>query len=284
MKFAGMMRVKNEGRWIGEVIESILPLCDAVYVMDDHSDDDTREIADGFPGVTVLPSPFSNFNESRDKNWLLECVTLNRPDWILCVDGDEVLERRGPDIIRDTVATTECHAYSLKIEYLWNDRQTVRVDRVYGDFWRPSLFRPFYPRPGIPDDLKLLEEFRFMSTPFGRKVDGHEPNFHCSSVPQRLLAGHQRCPARLKHYGYMSRTDRVRKLDFYTSKDWNNAAEDRYRHMVQGDGATLDELPLTKGMLQAGRLSVNDVREMLDVPSDKYLVHAGPIKLVPFQE
>lgn len=276
-----MLRVKNEARWISEVLRSIRPLCESIFVMDDHSTDNTVDICAATPGVTVLRSPFDTFNESRDKNWLLEKVMATSPDWVLAVDGDEVLEPNGPQIIRDHVETASCLAYSLKIEYLWGDEHTVRSDRVYGEFWRPSLFKPFVPRPGVPDDLKLLEEFKFMSTPFGRKKNGNEPNFHCSSVPQRLLHGHQRCPARLKHYGYMLREDRVRKLDFYTSLDWKNAAEDSYRHMVQGDGATLDELPLTRALLAAGELKPRDVQYMLDVPRDAYLLHAGPIQLKP---
>lgn len=323
-----MLRVKNEARWISEVLQSIRPLCESIFVMDDHSTDNTVEICEAIPGVTVLRSPFDTFNEARDKNWLYQEIARltggqlhvtgvggppdvlrsifsslppscyedrgggvavfklwacgpDSPHWILAIDGDEVLEPNGPQIIRDCVTAATCSAYSLKIEYLWGDAHTVRSDRVYGEFWRPSLFKPFIPRPGVPDDITLLPEFRFMSTPFGRKKNGQQPNFHCSSVPQRLLHGHQRCPARLKHYGYMLREDRVRKLDFYTSLDWKNAAEDSYRHMVQGDSPTLDELPLTRELLSAGELKPRDVQYMLDVPPNAYLLHAGPIQLKP---
>ncbi len=272
-EFVGMLRIKNEGRWIGEVIESILPLCSEIFVMDDHSTDDTVKILRRYPQVRVYHSPFTTFNESRDKNWLYDQITAAvDAKWILAIDGDEVLELKGPAIIRETIAANPDQvAFKLKIAFLWNDPGTVRVDRIYDFFYRPSLFQPF--NPG----------HRFLTTPFGRK----NGNLHCSSVPQRLVhEAHvgQLCHARLKHYGYIDRTDRVRKLDWYNSIDWKNAAEDMYRHMCQGDNPTLDELPLVRELLAAGEITQSDVQYMLDVPPHARLVHAGPIELRPYVE
>jgi glycosyltransferase involved in cell wall biosynthesis len=279
-----MLRVKNEAAQLEEVLNSIFPLCERVFVLDDHSTDNTVEICQRYSQVTVFNSQFDGMNEARDKNWLLDQILRTcQPDWILCIDGDEVLEAGGADIIRQTVNGSNCEAYSMEIAYLWNSPTTVRVDRVYGNFWRPSLFRPFHPDPNKPDQIKLCGDFRFMVTPFGRKVDGREPNLHCSSVPQRLLHGHQRCPVKLKHYGYMDRQERVRKLDFYTSIDWNNKAEDCYRHMTQGDGVKLEELPKTQELLKQGFITMKDVEFITDVPEDKVLVHAGPLELAPYE-
>lgn len=284
--FVGMMRIRNEARWIAEVMDAALLLCVRIYVMDDHSDDGTADICARYSEVTVLPSPFTaGFNEARDKNWLLDQIEAQcAAQWILCIDGDEVLERAGPRIIREHVEAHPCHAYSLKIVFLWNDRQTMRTDWVYGDFWRPSLFQPFHTDPDVPDSLKLLSETRFLTTPFGRRVDGNEPNLHCSSVPQRFLHGHQRLPARLKHLGYLHRADRVRKLDRYTGLDWLNRAEDCYRHMTQGDEPRIEELPTIQRLLAAGHLRQPDVDFLLNTPPEMRLVHAGPLTLQPFAE
>jgi glycosyltransferase involved in cell wall biosynthesis len=284
--FVGMLRIKNEERWIADVIESMLPLCEKLFIFDDHSTDSTREICRRYDAVTLYESPFQGIDESRDKNWLLDQIMSQCvPQWILCLDGDEVLEKRGPDIIRETcLADGSCQAYSLQIAFLWNDPHTVRVDRIYGDFWRPSLFRPFVPRENVPDDLKLVSEFRFMATPFGRKRGNDQPNLHCSSVPQRRLHGRKLCPTRIKHYGYMARADRVRKLDFYTSIDWLNRAEDCYRHMTQGDNATLEELPRVQQLLAEGLIGMADVQYITNVPPNAHLLHAGPIQVRPWDE
>lgn len=286
-KFVGMLRIHNESQWIAEVIESIQPLCDKIFILDDHSTDNTVEICMRYhPKVDVLPSHFSGLNESRDKNWLLDEITRRcKAEWILCIDGDEVMEPRGPEIIRQTIAAhPNTSSYVLKIAFLWNDHATWRVDRIYNDFWRPSLFRPFHEDPNKPDDRKLLSELRFMATPFGRAANGNEPNLHCSSVPQRFIHGCGLMPVRLKHYGYVKREWRVKKLDHYTSIDWKNDAEDCYRHMVQGDSVELHELPRVQQMLLAGTLTSRDVEYITNVPSDLRLVHAGPLQLAEWDE
>jgi hypothetical protein len=70
-QFVAMLRIRNEERWIQEVIRSTFHLCDRVFVLDDHSTDQTRSLARSVdPRVTVFDSPFKGLNESRDKNWL----------------------------------------------------------------------------------------------------------------------------------------------------------------------------------------------------------------------
>ena len=93
----GALRIKNEARWIGEVLERALALCSEVYVLDDHSTDETPAICQSFgERVRLMPSPFSGLDEARDKNFLLTRIVAARPDWVLWIDGDEVLERTGP--------------------------------------------------------------------------------------------------------------------------------------------------------------------------------------------
>jgi glycosyltransferase involved in cell wall biosynthesis len=300
IRFAAMLRIRNEARWIAEVLESIRPLCQRIFIMDDHSTDDTATICESFrlgadqhEQVTVLPSPFDGLNESRDKNWLYDQIMREcEPEWILCIDGDEVLEARGPEIIQDACIARAAgnfyhdriDSYKLKIAYLWNSRHVVRVDRIYDDFWRPSLFRPFVPDPDKPDDMLVAQEFRFKSTPWGHGVNGVNPNFHCSSVPQRRIHGAKMLPARLKHYGYMWREDRVKKLDYLTSVDWKNDAEDWYRHVCQGDYVVYTELPRVQEMLKNGVLTHADTERLRNVSASDVLVHAGPLRLEPWDE
>lgn len=291
-KFVAMLRIKNEEQWIAEVIESIRPLCDRIFIMDDHSTDRTRAVIRGFeakyyPGekVVLLDSPFEGLDESRDKNWLYDQIMrVCEPEWILCIDGDEVLEKNGPAMIRRFTQETEARAFALKIVFLWGDREHYRSDRIYNDFWRPSLFRPFHANPNSPDDVKILQELRFKSTPFGRVKDGASPNFHCSSVPQRYIHLNAIMPARLKHYGYMERAQRVKKLDWYTSIDWKNEAEDWYRHMCQGDSPMLGELPLISAMLREQVLNFEDLKRLLKVDPTERLLHAGPLEIKPWNE
>jgi len=298
IKFAAMLRVQNERRYIAQVLESIRPLCDRIYVMDDHSTDGTPLIVNQFKigwvgeheyETFLLPSPFIGLNEARDKNWLYDQILKDcEPEWILCIDGDEVLEADGPQLIREVVRRSSpfpiANSYRLKIEFFWNDEQHVRSDRIYSDFWRPSLFRPFIPDPLKPDNLKVAEEFRFKSTPFGRHVNSDQPNLHCSSVPQRRIHGAKCIPVRLKHYGYLDRAERVRKLDSYTSIDWKNEAEDWYRHICQGDDPQLSEMPKVQELAQRGEMTPSDLEWLLNNPASATLLHAGPLKLTEWKE
>lgn len=293
--YIGMLRVRNEARWLPEVLESILPLCSEVWVMDDHSTDNTRDICGRYyPQVRCMASPFTGLDEARDKNWLYDRILVScEPRWILCIDGDEVLEKMGPATIRHhcdladiaPLCEPSLDCFRLKIEYLWGDRDRVRTDRVYGDFWRPSLFCPFVPRIGVPDDMKLAADFRWKSTPFGRLRNGQTPNLHCSSVPQRRLAGARAIPVRLKHLGYMMREDRVKKFDYYTRIDWGNHAEDCYRHMIQGDSVQLSELPAVRELIREGCISAQEAADVLDstAPESK-LLHAGPLVIRKWDE
>ena len=230
-----MLRVRNEARWIARVIESLLPLCERVYVMDDHSTDDTAAICAQFPAVRLFPSPFEGLNEARDKDWLLSLIQQGGgADIVIAIDGDEVLEPGGQDKIRR--AATKGDAWSMQVLYLWDRDDQVRTDGVYSCMFRPSMFRLSAVTRG------------FKRTPFG---DG--ANLHCSSVPQSLLAKSIRTDIKLLHLGYRDREDRVRKYDYYNRIDPRNKSEDGYRHVVQGD---IPEVPASAKLMHAGPLTL----------------------------
>ena len=209
MNVVGLMRVKNEARWIEASIRSILPICDRVMVLDDHSTDDTAAICETLPAVSVVRSPFDGLNEARDKNYLLDLA--RGFDWAVMIDGDEVLAHA--DVLRAAIEVSERQCLSLPVWYLWDTPDQMRVDGVYGNFRRQSVFRP-----GT-----------------ARFHDRGAPNFHCGNVPAEIRQDCGYVSPPLLHYGYMHREDRLRKYEWYRSQDPNNAAEDEYRHIVVGD-------------------------------------------------
>src|SRR3990172_3235524 len=95
MDIVAALRVKNEGRWLREVLEAV-QWTKAIYLMDDHSSDDTREIALSC-GAIVMESPFDSFDEARDKEYLVRKIADHHRvgTWVLMQDGDEVLEPTG---------------------------------------------------------------------------------------------------------------------------------------------------------------------------------------------
>lgn len=237
MRIVGMMRVRNEARWIKRSIESIMPLCCPVIVFDDHSDDETPEIVAAMWETVLIRSPFYGLNETRDKNWLLQYIIDSyNPQWIIAIDGDEQLTAESVPLIRDALYTP-MRCMSFKVRYLWDREDQVRVDRVYGQFARQSMFRPGKER-----------------------FTGVAPGFHTGNVPMALWGSCCYPGASLLHYGYLHKEDRIRKYRWYNEQDPNNEVEGKYMHMVQGD---LPEIPACAVLQHAGPLALRPLSEVL---------------------
>ncbi len=212
MNVIGMLRVKNEARWIARAVRSIQPLCDRVVVFDDGSTDGTPDIARDL-NAYVWHQGCDGCDEARDKNFMLELAIGYRADWVLMIDGDEELTAASVPILQQALKRKDVRSISMDVLYLWDEEQQVRVDGVYREFLRQSIFRPGR----------------------ARYECGRPPNFHCGNVPAAQRFPYHRSPAQLLHYGYLDRADRVRKYEWYNRIDPNNRHEDCYIHMVIGD-------------------------------------------------
>jgi glycosyltransferase involved in cell wall biosynthesis len=217
-----VMRIKNEAAHIGEVLERALPFSGKVLVFDDHSEDDTASICASFGArVEVMRSTFSGLDEARDKNALLRQIAGQTPDWVFWIDGDEVLERSGPERLRALIeGAAPATSYALQIAYLWDDPAQLRVDGIYGNFMRPSLFR-----------FRGQATHRLLFPSMG------PGNLHCGNVPRGLAGPTLRTSVRLKHYGYLDAEQRQRKYAWYNQIDPGNRSEDEYRHLIGVPGA-----------------------------------------------
>ena len=245
----GMMRVKNEERWIERSVTSLLQVCSQVYVLDDASTDDTRALAQR-AGAIVIDSPWGVpgqvLDESRDKNWLLDIATdsgISPVDYVFCIDGDEELapDSRGK-ILAALKARPDIDCWGLKFLHLWDRTDQIRVDRWYSQFTRRSIFKP---KAGL----------RFQSLYAKSGVNVHS-GLHTGNAPGGADASLALMPGVfLIHYGYMVQADRIRKWKRYNELDPNNELEDCYRHCVQGD--------------------------VPEVPAAALLRHAGPLQLAP---
>ena len=218
----GAMRIKNEQDWIQESIQSQLPICDKVLVFDDNSTDATKEIVQSFGSrVVLMESPFQGLSEGRDKQFVLQHLLAVNPEWVLWIDGDEVLEARAPALLSTLMANSNAACYALRICYFWNTLELIRVDGCYRNFYRNSLFRL------RGQDHSRLE----FSTADGALVTSG------GNCPRGLQGSGYTAGVRVKHYGYLTAEQRQRKFEWYNKVDPNNAFEDGYRHIIEMPGA-----------------------------------------------
>ncbi len=75
----------NEEKYIGRCIDSLQGVAEEIVVVDSYSTDRTREICEA-KGCRVVLHPFEGYVEQ--KNWAMRQA---RHDWILSLDGDEML-------------------------------------------------------------------------------------------------------------------------------------------------------------------------------------------------
>lgn len=229
MPLTGLLRVKNESKYLGRAVKSIKPICERVYVMDDHSTDNTRDIAYDL-GCVVLRSPFpvNDLDEARDNTWLLdaalarvypsECGPLSSI-WFLHMDGDEELVERDRVKLNDDMFWGTPQQYCVQILYLWGDEQTVRVDAHYSKCYKPALFR---------------------AVSHGMTYQNHSGKIHSTGVPREIGYSprlHDPEPVRLLHYGYMDSDVRQKKFEWYMSVD--SKQEEFYRRECFGPAETV---------------------------------------------
>jgi GT2 family glycosyltransferase/2-polyprenyl-3-methyl-5-hydroxy-6-metoxy-1,4-benzoquinol methylase/glycosyltransferase involved in cell wall biosynthesis len=225
-KIVAMLRIKNEAEWIAEVLTSLERVADEIVILDDHSTDDTVRICRTFPKVVDLyEQEAGSVDEVRDKNRLLQMALRRGPDWILAMDGDEVLEESAPERIREGLRLAPPQVTTLAFEwlYFWDDHTHYRIDGKYQDLWHPRLFRV---------TGQDVESLIFVPTE-------HGGNFHCGSLPANIVGLSRRLDVKVKHYGYLHRSLREAKFAFYRTHDPATAATGYYDHLVDETGMVL---------------------------------------------
>jgi glycosyltransferase involved in cell wall biosynthesis len=84
---------RNEEACLGACLRSLLGQAGVdfeIIVVDDHSTDNTREIAQSFPGISVITPPVLVTGWTGKNNALIAGATRAKGDWLLFTDADTV--------------------------------------------------------------------------------------------------------------------------------------------------------------------------------------------------
>jgi hypothetical protein len=199
------MVVRNEAsRWLEGALRAHRPFIDAATIVDDASTDDTVDVVqralDGIPLRLVRnkSSKFANEHELRRQQWE-ESVATN-PDWLLILDGDEILEERASHIVPQLMRQTEFALFGFRLFDFWNETH-YRDDKLWSAHQRPWPLLVRY----NPDVVYTWQETAQ----------------HCGRMPSNVLGDFNAAAADLavKHMGWSTEAERKRKYARYQELD-----------------------------------------------------------------
>lgn len=222
-RIIALYRIKNEARWIEQSLKSATEICDEIIILNDGSTDETVEICESFAQVVTIHSQKNlPFDETRDKNTLLGMALKRNPDFILILDGDEIIMSNSKQRLfyELNILHPNTNVFEFRSLYVWDKPNQFRCDGVYNNIWIKKLFR----LKNQPENL------RFAETDF-------LGNAHCTAIPDNLIGIEQsvRSKVSILHYGYYDEELRLQKFNFLNKLDPNNVDFDGYKHILSGD-------------------------------------------------
>jgi len=132
MKIFGMMAVKNEADIVAHTLQAAGKWCDAIYVLDNGSDDGTWDVVKrlGRSDPVIVPheqsfEPFTEFIRSRLFNVYREHAQDG--DWWCRLDADEIYVQSPRAFLAEV---TSCEVvWAIHLQYYFTDRDLARYDK-----------------------------------------------------------------------------------------------------------------------------------------------------------
>ncbi|MFZ5942997.1 MAG: glycosyltransferase [Bacillota bacterium] len=198
------MLVRNEAdRYLPDVLRHAALYIDEAVILDDASEDNTVQMCKNILGniplkiVTNETRGFHNEVNLRRQQW--DVTVSTNPDWILCLDADEIFENQTVDHIRFLINQPYFDYYGFRLYDFW-DTDHYREDK----YWEAhKYFRSFLVR------FQPNFSYQWKNTPL-----------HCGRFPSNIteLPG-AISRLRVKHLGWATSDDREKKYHSYMELD-----------------------------------------------------------------
>src|SRR5665213_27958 len=131
-RIIALVREKNSLKYLQRLTKQLMSIADMTIILDDHSTDGSYEWLRAYATATtnflVVRQPVMDYNGGRDWNVLHDLAGKYSPDWIFCIDADELVEESCIDDIRKLVSQSgsDILGWSFPFYYLWNSEHTYR--------------------------------------------------------------------------------------------------------------------------------------------------------------
>jgi len=199
MKIAGFLIVgRGEAdRYLPNVLKRLEPLCDRIFIWGNNPDKRTDALCKKYDYCRYPQDQWGK------KQWLIKEIHLKRnvkpynPDWIICVDADEILDKNFTREKAEEMATWGEIAYEFYCVQLWDRENQMRIDGGWGNFWNVRYYK-FIPEASLD----------FVKRPL-----------HCGLAPVYAYNWCAKSGMIFKHYGYMKKEDREKKWERYQKFD-----------------------------------------------------------------
>ncbi len=234
--------VRNESETISKSISSILAIADEIVIVDTGSTDDTLKICRQFRKTKIFSFPWEN-DFSKPRNFGVSKCSMN---WVLYVDGDEVVDGHSAATIKKAVLGAKSNVHGLALRIVDHEESLSSVPNPSPFFPSPQV-RAFRRIPSISFSGKVMESVRESIKSIGGGIDLLD-----AKIDHWIWRGRGQGYAdlRVKYYNRLGA-----KLPVPTNvrtgteppTEWKNSSQSKVGIVI----ATMNALPATRQCLES---------------------------------
>lgn len=202
MKIAGMLVVGTDSvnRYLKRTIKRLESLCDVIVVGCNARDKATQQYLANHPLIKAYDFIDREWGKEQWKikeELVRYCLAKENPDWVICVDDDEILDKKFTRDKAEELADRGEIAYTFYCVHLWDKEDQMRVDGHWFGF-RNVRYYKFIPEAGLSFKKTAL---------------------HCGLAPLYAYNWCADSEFHFKHLGYLKPEHRKKKIARYKKYD-----------------------------------------------------------------